>query len=111
MVYTIDDKIGRRDSRDIVKISTMTVVSGTASLLPASPLGRRNFIRIKNLDGTNSIYLLVNENDSYVTKGYEVLKGEEWEENTDAPLYIISSTAGSISVGVYERAERFNYKD
>lgn len=109
MVYTIDDKIGRKDSRDIAQFSMLAVSSGTASPLPSSPLGRRNFIRIKNLDATNSVYLLTDENDSY-TDGYEVLKGEEWEENTDAPLYIISTVSGTVSVQVYERAARFNYK-
>lgn len=108
--YTIDSKIGRSDSRDIVQVSLITVSSGTASLLPPNPLGRRNFIRIKNLDDTNSVYLLANEDDSYAINGHEVPKGEEWEENTDAPLYIISTVSGTVSVQVYERASRFNYK-
>ena len=108
--YTIDDKIGRRDSRDIVKVSVMSVVSGTASLLPISQLGRRSFIRIKNLDAANSIYLLYNVDDSYDTEGYEVPYGEEWEENTDASLYAISTVSGTVSVQVYERSSRFNYK-
>jgi len=110
MVYTIDDKIGRSDSRDIVQFSVITVISGTASLLPTSPLGRRNFIRIKNLDGTNSVYLLADAADNYATDGYEIPHGEEWEENTDVPLYIISTVSGTTSVQVYERAARFNYK-
>lgn len=109
MVYTIDDKIGRSDSRDIIQLSVIAVVSGTASLLPPSPLGRRNFIRIKNLDNTNSVYLLANADDAYVTEGYEIPHGGEWEENTDAPLYIISTVSGTTSVQVYERAARFNY--
>jgi len=108
--YEIDDKIGRSDSIDIVKFSIVTVSSGSASLLPTSPLGRRNFIRIKNLDNANSIYLLYNADDSYATEGYEVPYGEEWEENTDAPLYAISTVSGTVSVQVYERAARFNYK-
>jgi hypothetical protein len=110
MVYTIDKKIGRRDSRDIIKINVVSVVSGTASLLPAYPLGRRNFIRIKNLDGANSVYLLANADDSYATEGYEVPHGEEWEENTDAPLYAISTVSGTVSIQTYERSGRFNYK-
>ena len=107
MVYTIDDKIGRSDSRDIVQFSVITIVSGTASLLPPSPLGRRNFIRIKNLDGSNSVYLLADSDDAYATDGYEIVHGTEWEENTDAPLYITSTA--SVNVQVYERAARFNY--
>ena len=108
--YEIDDKIGRRDSRDIVKVSVITVSSGIASLLPTSQLGRRSFIRIKNLDAANSIYLLYNADDSYDTEGYEVPYGEEWEENTDAALYAITTVSGNVSVQVYERSSRFNYK-
>ena len=108
--YEIDDKIGRRDSRDIVKVSVITVSSGIASLLPTSQLGRRSFIRIKNLDAANSIYLLYNADDSYDTEGYEVQYGEEWEENTDAALYAITTVSGNVSVQVYERSSRFNYK-
>ena len=107
--YDIDDKIGRQDSRDIIRMTVMTVVSGTASPLPPSPLGRRNFIRIKNLDSVNSVYLLADNNASYITDGYEISKGEEWEENTDAPLYAIATVSG-VDVQVYERSSRFNYK-
>jgi hypothetical protein len=108
MTYTIDDKIGRHDSRDMVYISLATV-SGIVSILPPSPLGRRNFIRIKNLDDIASVYLLANESDEYVANGYEIAHGDEWEENTDAPLYIIT-VSGLVDVQVYERATRFNYK-
>jgi len=104
--YSIDDKIGRSDSRDIIQFSVVTVSSGTASLLPSSPLGRRNFIRIKNLDDTNSVYLLASADG---IGGYEVPSGGEWEDNTDAPLYAIT-TSGTTSVQVYERSSRFNYK-
>lgn len=110
MTYTIDDKIGRRDSRDVIQFSVITVSSGSASLLPTSPLGRRNFIRIENLDGSDSVYLLAKADDAYATDGYEVAHGQEWEENTDAPLYIISTVSGTVSVQVYERASRFNYR-
>lgn len=107
--YNIDDKIGRSDSRDIIKFSIITVSSGSASLLSTSQLGRRSFIRIKNLDSANSIYLLYNADDPYATEGYEVPYGEEWEENTDAPLYAISTVSGTVNVEVYERSARFNY--
>lgn len=107
MSYTIDDKIGRHDSRDMVYISLATI-SGVVSILPSPPLGRRNFIRIKNLDGAASVYLLANESDDYTTNGYEIIHGGEWEENTDAPLYI-TTASGLANVQVYERASRFNY--
>lgn len=110
MTYTIDDKIGRRDSRDVVQFSVITVSSGSASLLPTSPLGRRNFIRIENLDGSDSVYLLADSADNYATNGYKIEHGKTWSENTDAPLYIISAVSGTVSVQVYERATRFNYK-
>jgi len=110
MTYTIDDKIGRNDSRDIIKFSLIDVVSGTATLLPAYPLGRRNFIRIKNLDNTNSVYLLADVDDDYATEGYEIAHGEIWEENTDAPLYIITTASGIVDVQIYERSARFNYR-
>jgi len=100
--YTIDDKIGRSDSRDIVQSSVMTV-SGTASLLPPNPLGRRNFIRIKNISGV-SVYVM----SDVVGSGYEVPTGQEWEESTDAVLYI-ATAAGTVDILVYERAARFNY--
>ena len=102
--YTIDDKIGRKDSRDIVQSGVMTV-SGTPSLLPPNPLGRRNFIRIRNIGGA-SVYIM--SDSDITTSGCEVPTGEEWEENTDAALYI-STAAGTVNVQVYERAARFNY--
>jgi len=108
MTYTIDDKIGRHDSRDTVYISLATI-SGVASILPSPSLGRRNFIRVKNLDDTASVYLLANESDEYAANGYEIAHGDEWEENTDAPLYI-TTASGLVNVQVYERSTRFNYK-
>jgi len=101
--YDIDDKIGRKDSRDIVRFSIMTV-SGTVSLLPSNPLGRRNFIRIKNI-GNASVYVMSDTTAS----GYEVPSSEEWEENTDAILYVVTA-AGTVDIRVYERSSRFNYK-
>ena len=106
--YTIDSKIGRRDSTDIVKYTVMTVSSGTPSLVPLTPLGRRNFLRIKNADDTNSVYLLDSATDSY-SDGYEITHGNEWEDNTDGQIYIVSTVSGTINVEVYERAARFNY--
>lgn len=102
--YTIDSKIGRSDSRDIAQFSTM-IVSDTASLLPPNPLGRRNFIRIRNISGI-SVYITTSGTTS---SGQEVPTGQEWEENTDAVLYI-ATAAGTVGIQVYERAARFNYK-
>ncbi len=101
--YAIEDIIGRSDSLDKINITVMTV-SGTASLLPASPLGRRNYIKIKNLDGSTSVSVLPSSSTTF-SGGYIVAAGGEWDDNTDAIFYI-TTLAGSVSVQVYERASR-----
>lgn len=108
MVYEIDDKIGRSDSRDKAVITAMSV-STTAARLPASPLGRRNFIRVKNMDAAKEIAILTISGTT-VSGGYSVAAGGEWEENTDAEFWAIT-TAGTVDVRIYERAERFNYRN
>lgn len=108
MVYKIDEKIGRSDSRDKAVITAMSVGT-TASRCPADPLGRRNFIRVKNTDGANEIAILT-ASGTTTSGGYTVAAGGEWEENTDAEFWVITA-AGTVDVRVYERAERFNYKN
>jgi len=105
--YEIDDLIGREDSRDKVN-TTFITVSGTASLLPPLPLGRRNYIKVKNLDGSTSVSILDSADTTY-SGGYILVAGGEWEDNTDAVLYI-TTLAGSVNVQVYERSSRFNYR-
>lgn len=105
--YDVDDKIGRIDGRDKTQTTVITV-SGIASLLPALPLGRRNYIKIKNLDGSTSVSVLPSADTTY-SGGYIVVAGGEWEDNTDAVLYI-TTLAGSVNVQVYERSSRFNYR-
>ena len=101
--YAIDDKIGRQTGVD--KTATSSVVaSGTAGLLPSSPLARRNYIKIKNL-GSTTVEVLYSTT-SGVT-GYPLVQNAEWEENTDAILYI-KSTGANSEVRVYERAEGYN---
>jgi len=109
MVYTIDDKIGRRDGRDIVRFSDM-VVTTTPSLVPADPLGRRNYIFIKNEDSFVNVYISTfsglggTGDPAYVlTSGIGT-----WEENTDGAFYA-STVSGTADILVYERAARFNY--
>lgn len=104
MVYTIDSKIGRSDSRDKVAITTMSV-SSTAAPLPTSPLGRRNFIRVKNI-GVDSVAILTAS--GVYSDGYPVSAGASWEESTDADLWI-AAISGTVDVEVYERSSRFNY--
>ena len=107
MTYTIDDKIGRSDSRDIVRFSDM-VVTTTPSLVPASPLGRRNYIFIKNEDSLIDVY--VRTASGIGSSAYVLSAGTgTWEEYTDGTFYI-STVSGSADVIVYERATRFNYK-
>lgn len=104
--YSIDDVIGRSDSRDAINVTVITV-SGIASLLPPSPLGRRNYIKIKNLDGSTEVSVLPSS-DTTFSGGYIVAAGGEWEDNTDATFYI-TTLAGTVNVQVYERASKFNY--
>ena len=107
MTYEINDKIGRSDSRDRVQTSVMTVTSGH-QLVPPSPLGRRSYIKIQN-EGLVDVAVVAASGIAHAS-GY-IIKATtgEFEDNTDAPLYIVS-TAGASNVRVYEKAERFNYK-
>ena len=104
--YGIDDKIGRSDGRDKVATTAMSIGT-TATRLPTNPLGRRNFIRIINLDAVNNIYILTASGTTY-SGGYHVPAGETWEESTDAELWAMADV-GTINVEVYERSSRFNY--
>lgn len=106
MVYTIDDKIGRRDSRDMVKFSEVTVTT-TPSIVPATPLGRRNYIFIKNVDALIDVY--VSTSSGIGDAAYTLSAGTgTWEENTDGTFYV-STVSGTADIVVYERAARFNY--
>ena len=108
MTYEIDDKIGRTDSRDIVRTTAMTVTT-TPSLLPATPLGRRNYIAVKNMSGANNVAITTASGLNYAG-GYPVgVSGAEWSVFTDGVLYIVAAAA-TADVRVFERAERFNYK-
>jgi len=104
--YGIDDKIGRSDSKDKIATTSMTIGT-TATKLPTTPLGRRNFIRIKNLDGANEVYVLTASGTTH-SGGYSIAADDEWEESTDAVLWGITA-AGTVDVEIYERSERFNY--
>lgn len=101
--YEINDIIGRRDQMDTAQTSVM-IVSSTASLLPESPLGRRDYIKVKNIGATD--VSIVTASGMTASSGIIVdATGGEWEDNTDAVLYIISTGADS-EVRVYERASR-----
>lgn len=104
--FGIDDKIGRSDSKDKIATTAMTIGT-TATLLPVYPLGRRNFIRIKNLDAVNNIYILTASGTTF-SGGYQVPAGTEWEESTDAVIWAMADV-GTIDVEIYERSSRFNY--
>ena len=108
--YTIDSKIGRSDSRDVVRFSEM-VVTTTPSLVPASPLGRRNYIFIKNEDSLIDVYVSTFSGTGGTgDPAYKLSAGTgTWEEYTDGTFYI-STASGTADVRVYERAPRFNYK-
>ena len=101
--YEIDDIIGRQSGTDKVA-TTMITASGSIDLLPSSPLPRRNYIKIKNIGSTTVEILHSNVSG---TVGYPVVQNAEFEENTDAVLYI-KSTGSDSEVRVYERAEGYN---
>lgn len=116
--YTIESKQGRNtEGRDKAK-TTVMVVGTTVSDLPENPLGRRSFIRVKNLDSSNSVYILTEEDVTLVSGtvasgttvsgadvGYELSPELEWEDETDAAFWVISS-AGAVNISVYERSSR-----
>lgn len=107
MTYEIDDKIGRSDGRDRIKTTAMSVTS-VHQLVPPSPLGRRSSIKIKN-EGSVDVAIVTASGVGH-TAGYIIeASGGVFEDDTDAPMYIVS-TAGASDVRVYEKAERFNYK-
>jgi len=68
--YEIEDKLGRVDSVDKVVTTSMTIGT-TATKLTDNPLGRRNFIRIKNTDGANNVYILTASGTTY-SGGYPI---------------------------------------
>jgi len=105
----MDDKYGRQDSRDKINISRVTV-SGTSPIpVPSASLGRRNYIKIKNVGSVD--VSLVTASGSEASDGYIITgNGGEWEDTTDASFYIVSTTGASSDISVYERSSRFNYK-
>ena len=98
--YAIDDKIGRRDSRDRTAVTDVTLVSGIYTLLPAAPLGRRDYISIKN---TGAVSVLITT-ESGATTGVPLAAGAEFSDSTDATFYAYSTAPGSVNV--YERSTR-----
>lgn len=99
--YEIEDKIGRPDSVDKTKVTNMTVTSGIYTLLPSSPLGRRNYISVVNT-GANDIMIVTVSGE---TDGVVLSTDEAFADDTDAILYVYS-TAGDSTVQVYERSTR-----
>ena len=97
--YAVEDRIGRTDSRDSVLMTPMTV-SGTADLLPQSPMGRRNYIKVHNRGPAT-----IDIRTETTVSGIQVASGDTWEENTDGTFYIISTGAASAVI-VYERSTR-----
>ncbi|HLD90962.1 MAG TPA: hypothetical protein VI911_08120 [Patescibacteria group bacterium] len=101
--YEIEDIIGRRDNYDKIVTSTITV-SGTPTLLPATPLHNRNYVKVINI-GTVDVSIItasgVSAADGILVAG----SGGEWEDVTNAPLYIVSTGLDS-EVRVYERYTR-----
>lgn len=101
--YEIDDMIGRRDNYDKIVTSSM-VVSGTASLLPSSPLLNRTYIKVINT-GSVAVAILPVSGTLAADGMLVAASGGEWEDNTNAVLHIVSTGADS-EVRVYERSTR-----
>lgn len=106
-MYDINDKIGRKDSKDIIRTSVVTAGS-TPSLLAGAIFGRRSNIKVINMGAVD--VSLVTTSGSSAADGYIIkASGGVFEDNTDGVLYIVSTGADS-EVRVYERSSRFNYK-
>ena len=103
VTYTVEDRIGRGTGTDKSATSIVTA-SGIAALLPNTPLPRRNYIKVKNI-GTTTVEILSSTVSGVV--GYPLVQNAEFEENTDAILYI-KSTGSDSEVRVFERAEGYN---
>ena len=103
VTYTVEDRIGRSDANDKVQTSSYTT-SGTVTLLPESPLGRRNHIKVTNVGSVNVAILTAS--GQAVAEGYIVAaSGGTWEDDTDGTFYIVSTGADS-EVTIYERATK-----
>ena len=102
--YEVDDKIGRADGGiDKTAITDIIASSGVATLLPASPLGRRDYIKITNTGGVD---VEVSNTTATGVAGVTVsASGGTWEENASGPFYI-KSTGADSAVTVYERSSR-----
>lgn len=101
--YAIEDLIGRGEGVDKTQ-TTLMVVSGTLSLLPASPLGRRDYIHVRN-EGSVDVSITTATGTTHSGGMIVSANGGEWSDNTDSLLYIVSTGAAS-EVRVYERSER-----
>jgi hypothetical protein len=103
--YEIDDMIGRRDNYSKVVTSSMTVTSGTATLLPTNPLLNRTYIKVINT-GSFDVAIMYTSGTLAASGLLVAGSGGEWEDTTSAPLYIIS-TGEDSEVRVYERSTRY----
>ena len=101
--YDIDDRIGRADGGVDKTAITDIVASGVATLLPSSPLGRRDYISITNTGGVDVEVL--NSTTSGVAGVTVAASGGTWEENASGSFYI-KSTGADSAVTVYERSSR-----
>lgn len=99
--YDIDDRIGRDDGGIDKTAITNITASGVITLLPASPLGRRNYISVKNT-GSVDVEIFNSTTSSGITVA---ASGGTWEENASGSFYI-KSTGADSAVTVYERSSR-----
>lgn len=96
-----DDKIGSKQPVDVISTSSVTV-SGVAVLIPT--LARRSNVKIKNIGGTD--VSIITSLDDLASTGYIVAaSGGEFIDDTNAPLYAIS-TGSASELRIYQRANR-----
>lgn len=102
-----DNKVGKRAAIDKIYTSSVTA-SGIVTLLPESPLGRRTYIKVKNI-GSVDVAILSHQNMSS-SDGYIVdANGGEYNITTNADLYVISTGADS-EIRIHELAKVMGYK-
>ena len=99
--YDIDDKIGRADGGIDKSVVTDIVASGTVTLLPESPLGRRDYISIVNT-GAVDVEVFSDPTGSGITVA---ASGGVWEMSASGSFYI-KSTGADSTVTVLEKSSR-----
>ena len=96
------NKVSHMNSTDKIN-TTNTTASGLPTVI--NTFGRRSYIKLRNIGAVDvaigNATLAVSGTNGFIV----VASGGEWEDTTDAPIYIVSTGADS-EVRIYERATR-----